>query len=76
MHCAIEAKLYAENHGVGVRYTSRLISRIKNKEFGILVTTSYVDKQAYDEIKTDGTKIMIVIHSGFCIKLTKKYIIR
>lgn len=76
LHCAIEAKLYAENHGVGVRYTSRLISRIKNKEFGILVTTSYVDKQAYDEIKTDGTKIMIVIHSGFCIKLTKKYIIR
>lgn len=60
LHCAIEAKLYAEDHGVGVRYTSRLISRIKNKEFGILVTTSYVDKQAYDEIKTDGHNILII----------------
>ena len=40
--------------------THRLISRIKNKEFGILVTTSYVDKQAYDEIKTDGHNILII----------------
>lgn len=60
LHCALEAKLYAENHGVGVRWTSRLISRIKNKEFGILVTTSYVDKQAYSEIKEDGHNILIL----------------
>ncbi len=60
LHCAIEAKLYDENNGVGVRWTSRLISRIKNREFGILVTTSYVADQAFKEIKEDGHNILIL----------------
>lgn len=38
----------------------RLISRIKYRQFGIMVTTSYVDSQAYREIKEDGHPIMIV----------------
>lgn len=60
LHCAIEAKLFDENNGVGVRWTSRLISRIKNREFGILVTTSYVADQAFREIKEDGHNILIL----------------
>ena len=70
----MEAKLYSPNNGVGVSQTSRLISRLKNKEFGVLVTTSYVDPQAYAEIKEDGHNILfvdarnigdILYHNGF-----------
>lgn len=58
--CALEAKCYAEGNSVGVREMSRLISRIKYRQFGILVTTSYVDKQAYSEIIEDGHPVLIV----------------
>ncbi len=58
--CALEAKCYAVNNGVGVREMSRLISRIRYRQFGIMLTTSYVDKQAYEEVVTDGHPILIV----------------
>ncbi|MDO4182172.1 MAG: restriction endonuclease [Coriobacteriia bacterium] len=61
--CALEAKCYAENNGVGVRQMSRLISRIRYRQFGIMVTTSYVDKQAYGEVVEDGHPILIVTAS-------------
>jgi hypothetical protein len=44
---ALEAKCYSFKNSVGVKSTSRLISRIRNRQFGILVTTSYVAEQAY-----------------------------
>ncbi len=58
--CALEAKCYSKDNGVGVKSMSRLISRIKYRQFGILVTTSYVDKQAYSEVIEDGHPILIV----------------
>ena len=58
--CALEAKCYAEKNAVGVRGMARLISRIKYRQFGILVTTSYVGKQAYSEVIEDGHPILIV----------------
>ena len=57
---ALEAKCYSEQNGVGVKQTSRLISRIKYRQFGILVTTSYIDSQAYKEIKEDGHPVLII----------------
>lgn len=57
---ALEAKLYKPGNSVGVKETSRLISRIKHREFGVMVTTSYVDKQAYSEIREDGHPIVII----------------
>ena len=60
MDCALEAKCFKKDSGVGVRYMSRLISRIKYRQFGIMVTTSYVDKQAYKEVIDDGHPIIIV----------------
>ena len=57
---ALEAKLYSPSNRVGVRETSRLISRIRHREFGVLVTTSVVDSQAYKEIRTDGHPIVII----------------
>ncbi|MCP9627676.1 restriction endonuclease [Rhodopseudomonas palustris] len=39
---------------------SRLISRLRHRQFGILVTTSFVDSQAYREIKEDQHPIVVV----------------
>ena len=61
--CALEAKCYSENNAVGVKQMSRLISRIRYRQFGILVTTSFVDKQAYSEVVEDGHPILIVTAS-------------
>ena len=58
--CAMEAKCYGENHSVGVREMSRLISRIRYRQFGVLITTSYVHEQAYREVIDDGHPILIV----------------
>ena len=58
--CAMEAKCYADNHSVGVREMSRLISRIKYRQFGVLVTTSYVNEQAYKEVVEDDHPILII----------------
>ena len=57
---ALEAKRYDINNSVGVKETSRLISRIKNRQFGIIVTTSYVGDQAYKEIIEDQHPIIII----------------
>ncbi len=56
---ALEAKCYGVNNAVGVREVSRLISRIKHREFGVLVTTSYVDRQAYQEVTDDGHPVIL-----------------
>ena len=57
---ALEAKCYAPGNGVGVRETSRLISRLRHRQFGVLVTTAHVDAQAYKEIREDGHPVVIL----------------
>ena len=57
----LEAKCYEPfGSGVGVKQTSRLISRIRNRQFGILFTTSYMADQAFEEILEDGHPVNIV----------------
>lgn len=60
MQFSLEAKHYRGDNGVGVKELSRLISRIKHREFGVLVTTSYVSKQAYEEIRNDNHPIIVI----------------
>jgi Restriction endonuclease len=57
---ALEAKCYKPGNSVGVKELARLISRIKHREFGVLVTTSYVNEQAYQEVRDDGHHIIII----------------
>ncbi len=57
---ALEAKCYGQDNSVGVREVSRLISRIKHREFGVLVTTSFINKQAYEEVVHDGHPVIFV----------------
>lgn len=61
--CALEAKCYSPQNGVGVKEMSRLISRIRYRQFGIMITTSYVNKQAYSEVIEDGHPILIITAS-------------
>lgn len=57
---ALEAKCHAPSTSAGVGMTSRLISRLRHRQFGIFVTTSYVNAQAYKEIQEDRHPILIV----------------
>lgn len=63
---ALEAKCYNpgfnnENRtAVHVKELSRLISRLLHRQFGVLVTTSVVGRQAYKEIKDDGHPIVLI----------------
>ena len=57
---ALEAKAWSASHGLGVKATSRLISRLKHRQFGVIVTTSFVLKQAYQEIREDGHPVIVI----------------
>lgn len=57
---ALEAKRYKLNNSVGVKETSRLISRIRQRQFGVIVTTSFVADQAYKEIIEDEHPIIVI----------------
>jgi hypothetical protein len=57
---ALEAKCYSIDSSVGVRDISRLISRLRHRQFGIMVTTAYVDSQAYRELKEDGHPVIVI----------------
>jgi hypothetical protein len=57
---ALEAKCYNLDNSVGVRDVSRLISRLRHRQFGVLVTTSYLHSQAYRELKEDGHPVAVI----------------
>lgn len=56
---ALEAKCHTSG-AVGVKEMSRLISRLRHRQFGVLVTTTCVDRQAYKEIKEDAHPIVVI----------------
>ena len=61
---SLEAKCYRPHspshtaNSVGVNQVSRLISRIRHRQFGVLVTTSVIGRQAYEEVREDGHPII------------------
>ena len=57
---ALEAKAYSDRHGLGVKETSRLVSRLRHRQFGVIVTTSYISAQAYKELREDQHPIVVV----------------
>jgi len=77
---SLEAKCYQPGfdetspNTVGVREASRLISRIRHRQFGVLVTTSMIARQAYQEVREDRHPIIflsgrditnILVNNGF-----------
>ena len=71
MDFALEAKCYSPPSAVGVKDMSRLISRLRHRQFGILVTTTCVDLQAYKEIKEDLHPI-VIISAGDIVELLRR----
>lgn len=63
---SLEAKCYRPPlngqtaNSVGVKEVSRLISRIKHRQFGVLVTTSVIGRQAYEEVREDRHPIIFI----------------
>ena len=57
---ALEAKCYGPDNGVGVKELSRLISRLLHRQYGVLVTTSYLGSQPYQELREDGHPVVVV----------------
>jgi hypothetical protein len=57
---ALEAKRYELTKGVGVREVARLISRLRHRQFGVLVTTSFVAPQAYQELREDAHPVVVM----------------
>lgn len=63
---SLEAKCYRPPldgfaaNTVGVKEVSRLISRIRHRQFGVLVTTSVVARQAYGEVREDRHPIVFI----------------
>jgi len=67
----MEAKCYSPDVSVGVRQMSRLISRIRYRQFGVMLTTSYVNRQAYLEVIEDEHPILIITASDIAQILRK-----
>jgi hypothetical protein len=63
---SLEAKCYRPSsdgetaNTVGVKEVSRLISRIRHRQFGVLVTTSVIARQAYEEVREDRHPIVFI----------------
>ena len=57
---ALEAKCFAPTNSCGVRELSRLISRLRHRQFGVLVTTSFLAAQAYEELRADGHPVVVI----------------
>ena len=63
---SLEAKCYqppingTAPNTVGVKEVSRLISRIRHRQFGVLVTTSVIARQAYEEVREDRHPIIFI----------------
>lgn len=73
---SLEAKCYKpplKGKGTSVRVddVSRLISRIRNRQFGVLVTTSIISKNAYEEVREDNHPIIFLTGKDIVEILTK-----
>jgi hypothetical protein len=68
---ALEAKCYAPENGVGVKELSRLISRLRHRQFGILVTTSFLGHQAYQELRSDRHPVVVIAGADIAAILVK-----
>ncbi|TKR26966.1 restriction endonuclease [Cellulomonas hominis] len=68
---SLEAKCYGLDNSVGVKEVARLISRLRHREFGVFVTTSYLARQAYSEIREDQHPV-VVISGGDIVQLLRE----
>lgn len=56
----VEAKRWDPSSAVGVKPMMRLISRLKHRDVGVFVTTSFFDKQVQQELIDDNHPVLLV----------------
>lgn len=56
----LEAKRWDPTRSIGVKPMMRLISRIKHRDFGVFITTSYFDPYVQRELIADGHPVVLV----------------
>lgn len=56
----LEAKRWDPATSIGVKPMMRLISRLKHRDFGIFVTTSYFDRIVQRELIADGHPVVLI----------------
>ena len=73
---SLEAKRYDYKSGgsVGVTEVSRLASRVKHREFGVVVTTGYFGKTAQEEVIENRDPIILICGKDIAQMLIKKNI--
>ncbi|WP_026305141.1 restriction endonuclease [Microbulbifer variabilis] len=68
----MEAKSYTIGNRVGVKEISRLISRLRHRQFGVLITTAHLANQVYKELKSDEHPVVVLCASDIAKLLLKK----
>ncbi len=68
---ALEAKHYSPDSALHVKELSRVISRLRFRQFAYLITTSYLDIGAYKELKEDNHPV-IVVSGGDIVNILNK----
>jgi hypothetical protein len=77
MEFTLEGKCYNPGFGqrkrksVGLKETSRFISRLKNRRIGVLLTTSVVAEQAYQEARAEKHPVIFLCGSDIVDLLQK-----
>jgi hypothetical protein len=54
-----------------VKELARLISRLRHRQFGILVTTSFLGHQAYQELRSDRHPVVVIAGADIAAILVK-----
>ena len=60
LNSCLEAKRWRPDGSVGVKPMMRLISRLKHRDFGVFITTSYFDKQVQQELIDDRHPVVLM----------------
>ena len=56
----VEAKKWKIESSIGVKPMMRLISRLKHRDIGVFITTSFFDQQIQKELIEDGHPVMLI----------------
>jgi hypothetical protein len=56
----VEAKKWKTDSSVGVKPMMRLISRIKHRDMGVFITTSFFERQVQQELIDDGHPVILL----------------
>jgi hypothetical protein len=60
LSASVEAKLWNPRQAVGVKPMMRLLSRLKHRDMGVFVTTSFFERQVQQELIEDGHPVILV----------------